>query len=283
MPPIISLAAPLGSYTFTKGAAARDFETKLVRHAACTIAGIKPANLFTWRAAGFTDSETDAAFAELSARLEHFGIRLERMARRETGALVLAWRPAHVAQALSSEHARRVLQAGGFAEETAEGVIAQLKARIAEADAARLARVAAGSEPAAPPKPEPFVPCCAQHGEHGGHHKPGHVCQCRAKAAIAREEAEATQGEAEFPHEIGLLLGYPPADVEGFIQHKGADFAACGGWKAYESPSEALKTFQEQKRCTLEMVEMHAQGAPLEMLAGIKLGGADIVSMARAV
>ena len=32
----------------------------------------------------------------------------------------------------------------------------------------------------------------------------------------------------EFPHEIGLFLGYPPEDVRGFILHKGNCCKCCG-------------------------------------------------------
>lgn len=32
----------------------------------------------------------------------------------------------------------------------------------------------------------------------------------------------------EFPHEIGLFLGYPVGDVVGFIKNKGKNFKCCG-------------------------------------------------------
>ena len=37
--------------------------------------------------------------------------------------------------------------------------------------------------------------------------------------------------EEDFPHEIGVFLGYPLADVIGFIQNRGKNFTACGYWK----------------------------------------------------
>ena len=154
-------------------------------------------------------------------------------------------------------------------------MLPELKQRIAQADEARLARIAAGAEPAEAPAPERFIPCCGKHGHTGGHsHAPGHVCQCRAKATLSREEAEATQNEPEFPHEIGLFLGYPPADVEGFIAHKGAGFLACGGWKAYADPKGALQAFQRNRQCADEFRSLHAQGAPLEALASMSAGAA---------
>ncbi len=37
----------------------------------------------------------------------------------------------------------------------------------------------------------------------------------------------------EFPHEIGILLGYPLIDVEGFIRNHGRNYLLCGMWKVY--------------------------------------------------
>lgn len=49
---------------------------------------------------------------------------------------------------------------------------------------------------------------------------------------------------AEFPHEMGLFLGYPVADVRGFIQNKGEHFLYTGYWKVYENPEEKKDLFQ---------------------------------------
>ncbi len=270
MPPIISLTCPPGQCLGPKSAAICDLEAKLVRHAAPTLAGIKPANLFTWRTAEYTPEDADGAIEEVSNRLSNFGIRIESMASRAKGFLVLVWRPALVSEALNSSAARAVLQAGGFASYECASVIAELKCRIAKADASRMARASSSTQANEAPAHEKFTPCCAGHGHASHRHEPGHVCQCRAKAILAREEAEATMGEAEFPHEIGLVLGYPPADVAGFIEHKGAGFVACGGWKAYANPESALQTFQQNRLCADEYRRMHAQGAPLEALCDIR-------------
>lgn len=39
--------------------------------------------------------------------------------------------------------------------------------------------------------------------------------------------------EREFPHEIGVFLGYPLEDVVGFIRNRGRNYTCCGYWKAY--------------------------------------------------
>lgn len=47
----------------------------------------------------------------------------------------------------------------------------------------------------------------------------------------------------DFPHEIGLLLGYPMADVEGYIFHKGKNSLLNGYWKVYGDAEAARKIF----------------------------------------
>lgn len=50
-------------------------------------------------------------------------------------------------------------------------------------------------------------------------------------------------GTGEFPHEMGLLLGYPLADVNGFIENQGRDYLLSGYWKVYDNPEGAKKLF----------------------------------------
>lgn len=49
----------------------------------------------------------------------------------------------------------------------------------------------------------------------------------------------------DFPHEIGIFLGYPIWDVEEFIKHKGQDYKLCGYWKVYQDVEGAKKKFKE--------------------------------------
>ena len=50
---------------------------------------------------------------------------------------------------------------------------------------------------------------------------------------------------SDFPHEIGIFLGYPLWDVEGFIANKGQNYKLCGYWKVYEDVSGAIDRFRE--------------------------------------
>lgn len=47
----------------------------------------------------------------------------------------------------------------------------------------------------------------------------------------------------EFPHEIGVFLGYPLRDVIGFIENSGKNFLLCGYWKVYYNVEQAKQIF----------------------------------------
>lgn len=53
----------------------------------------------------------------------------------------------------------------------------------------------------------------------------------------------------EFPHEIGLFLGYPLGDVKGFIKHGGRNCKCCGCWKAYCNEEAAQRIFKKYDKC----------------------------------
>ncbi len=61
---------------------------------------------------------------------------------------------------------------------------------------------------------------------------------------------ERLNESGEFPHEIGLFLGYPPEDVKGFIEQGPSCCKCCGNWKVYGNIEEAQKTFEKYKKCT---------------------------------
>lgn len=72
--------------------------------------------------------------------------------------------------------------------------------------------------------------------------------------------------EQDFPHEIGVFLGYPLCDVEGFINNNGKNYTLCGYWKAYGDPQEARKRFSDYKNCFDVCRRQYAQGIPLVQL-----------------
>lgn len=70
---------------------------------------------------------------------------------------------------------------------------------------------------------------------------------------------------AEFPHEIGLFLGYPPEDVDGFI-HRRDEAKCCGTWKVYGDVDAARETFARYRKCTSAYLQRWAQGWSIEQL-----------------
>ena len=73
--------------------------------------------------------------------------------------------------------------------------------------------------------------------------------------------------QPEFPHEIGVFLGYPLQDVIGFIENHGRNFTCCGFWKSYGDPAEMQVCFACYRRCIQTYVAMFEQGIPIERLA----------------
>lgn len=71
----------------------------------------------------------------------------------------------------------------------------------------------------------------------------------------------------EFPHEIGLFLGYPPEDVCGFIANKACGYKCAGYWKVYGDEEKAKKTFAMFEKCTRCYCRQHAKGTGIERLA----------------
>ena len=61
--------------------------------------------------------------------------------------------------------------------------------------------------------------------------------------------ASRISSQSDFPHEIGLFLGYPLEDVKGFIRHKGQNCRCVGCWKVYCNECEAMKTFARFGKC----------------------------------
>lgn len=70
----------------------------------------------------------------------------------------------------------------------------------------------------------------------------------------------------DFPHEIGLFLGYPPEDVHGFIENKAQDYKLSGLWKVYGDEEKARERFELFKKCDREYFRRWSQGVDIERL-----------------
>ena len=67
-------------------------------------------------------------------------------------------------------------------------------------------------------------------------------------------------GSKIFPHEMGLLLGYPVEDVTGFMVHGGKNSLYSGYWKVYGNLEDALKTFEAYDRTRDYVISMTGNG-----------------------
>lgn len=70
----------------------------------------------------------------------------------------------------------------------------------------------------------------------------------------------------DFPHEIGIFLGYPLEDVVGFIENRGQNYTFCGCWKSYGDPERARAYFDLCRRCTDWYCRHFEQGVSLQRL-----------------
>lgn len=85
---------------------------------------------------------------------------------------------------------------------------------------------------------------------------------------IALRYQKHMEGLCGFPHEIGLLLGYPPVDVSGFIEKDGRDFLYAGYWKVYGNLKETLKLFEKYDQAREAVIRMAGSGVRIrDMMA----------------
>ena len=71
---------------------------------------------------------------------------------------------------------------------------------------------------------------------------------------------------ADFPHEVGLFLGYPVEDVEGFRKNGGRDFKFCGLWKVYSDEERARACFHRYACCRKALCRRVESGCPLHQV-----------------
>lgn len=66
--------------------------------------------------------------------------------------------------------------------------------------------------------------------------------------------------DQEFPHEMGLVLGYPVEDVEGFILNEGENCLYIGYWKVYENLSEKMALFRQFEKAREVLLRLLSDG-----------------------
>lgn len=220
------------------------FQAALVRNCSPTLAGIKPASLFTYpgvyarqdgssATAAIEDRRTRLlnVIAQCNHELDPLGIHLSVLVWRPCGALVYAYRPADLMHYLSDPRAASALAAEGYDIRDLLSSLVHLAARITQASS-NAAESAYG----------------------------GSLC------ALAQDRACDRGCTCEFPHEIGYFLGYPYEDVHQFIVQHGENYKVFGAWKVYTNVEQALTTFDSYRACTQYLTYIYQQGCTLGQL-----------------
>ncbi len=92
----------------------------------------------------------------------------------------------------------------------------------------------------------------------------GHKCfEVNAVLAeLARRYEEYQNKNAEFPHELGIILGYPVEDVTGFMENDGQNYIISGYWKVYGKAEKAKAIFRAYDDATENMLrELISEGS----------------------
>lgn len=221
------------------------FQAAVVRNCSPTLAGIKPASLFTYPGvyADQDGSSVTAAIEDRRARLLNviarcnrelnpFGIHLSVLVWRPCGALVYAYRPNSLATYLADPRAKTALAKKGYDTGNLSACLVHLASRITLA-----------SNNAA-------------------------ECACgQTRCALDQQVCCNNDCACEFPHEIGYFLGYPCGDVYEFIAQRGENYKIFGAWKVYTNVEQALATFDAYRACTQHLTFIYQQGCSLAQLA----------------
>ena len=72
--------------------------------------------------------------------------------------------------------------------------------------------------------------------------------------------------KAGFPHEIGILLGYPLEDVVAFEKCSGKNCKYCGTWKCYSDEKKARLCENKFRECSLLCSKWFEEGFSLTQI-----------------
>lgn len=93
-------------------------------------------------------------------------------------------------------------------------------------------------------------------------HKYGYPSDLTIESALDKL-SERIKSSGQFPHEIGIFLGYPPEDVIGFIENKGENYVFSGYWKVYGNAEQAKRTFSNYDKCRKFLCNKLNQGCDI--------------------
>ncbi len=86
------------------------------------------------------------------------------------------------------------------------------------------------------------------------------------------DEMAARVSTSDFPHEIGVFLGYPLKDVAAFMGLAAIPFSCQGPWKIFGDPRHSLRLAERFRCCRIAMAQRLATGiSPFICLGGMDL------------
>ncbi len=91
----------------------------------------------------------------------------------------------------------------------------------------------------------------------------GEIGEDTISSLLKRLKERITQCDG-FPHEIGIFLGYPPADVQAFIENKGQNYLYSGFWKVYFNATAQKHLFECYNHCIHNMCARLQAGESLQ-------------------
>lgn len=94
----------------------------------------------------------------------------------------------------------------------------------------------------------------------------GHGYEDYSLLAVIKRLKSRLAFHDSFPHEIGLFLGYPLADVIGFIVNEGQNSKCTGCWKVYCNECEAVRLFEMYKKCRVIYSRLFSDGKSILQL-----------------
>ena len=106
------------------------------------------------------------------------------------------------------------------------------------------------------PQTRSFLHTCGYHLEE--------ECMEEMLYRLAERFSLYKEGRIDFPHEMGIFLGYPLGDVKGFIEHQGKNYLCSGYWKVYQNEHKAQRTFYLYRSVKEKVLKMLEEGMALQ-------------------
>lgn len=232
---------------------ATSLEQTIAQHCAPALAGIKPANLVSIR----KTADLDAQIHAMNLRMGEKGIHIEKISATARRCTLLVYRLKKLQAHLSRPEVTAFLSICGYPGGGCPAAL-PLSRECGQSGLKCQRNVGlevGGEDPAAPPDDVPIMERLA----HGSCIKAPVTGDVPAAIGHLKERLKTCR---PFPHEIGIFLGYPIDDIEGFTA--GRKCLLSGYWKVYANPEKAERIFERYTKCRDALCRRVAGGEPLD-------------------